>query len=189
MIINQVGSGNKSEASDSDVIPLDSVLVVLFKKYSNRGTDYKEAFSGKNLTETGKGFLIDDHIYQPHLQTDKTIQNTCVGPSETVSLSTHVVSSIFSTFNKTSVGEKKGSGLMFIYFVSIKNLDTARGPDSDACGIFTEFTFDFTDGKDIITPEITSVGDEDIRTKYPEYPLSLNRYSGVFGYIMRVTFE
>ena len=188
MIINQVSGGSGPDVLDNDVIPLDNALTVLFKNYSNRGMEYNENFSGPVLKNVGTALMDDKHIYQSYLKTDGDVSRA-YGPSETVSLSTHIDSS----FNKTSVGEKKGSGLMFVYFGlnSSSNVGIGYLPCSDSSvttyGIFTKFTFDFTDGKDVITPERTSVGGEDIRTTYPTYPEA--KLSGVLGYIMRATFE
>ena len=187
MIINQVG-GNKPVASDNELISW-SPLYVVFKEYNDKNgiTRYTGAFSGERIDKAGTAALMGDtHLYQSFKKMDISTTEKGYGPSETVSLTTHIASPTKShpeIFNESSVGAKKGSGIMFIYLYCSNS--TTYKPDKYKYGIFTKFTFDFTDGKDVIIPEITSVGGNDIRT----LSNGSGDYSRIFGYILNATFE
>lgn len=187
MIINQVGSGNKPDALDNQLLYVRDPFVVVFERHTESEA-YDGAITGECIDTYPYTLKGDRHIYQSFKKTGIFNSNVRYGPSETVSLSTHDASGYTTAgtanclpFNKTSFGEKKGSGLMFVYFQRKLHIYT---PSSESYGIFTKFTFDFTDGKDIITPEITSVGPNDVGSIH-----SSGDNPAVVGYIINVTFE
>ena len=190
MIINQVGGGNKPDLSDNELIS-QTPLYVVFKEYPDKTgvTLYTGAFNGESIDKAGAAALRGDtHLYQSYKKIGISTMDRGPGPSETVSLTTHIASPTIlppRLFNETSVGAKKGSGIMFVYFSTKISGVTGNNPKSNNYGVFTKFTFDFTDGKDEITPEITSVGANDIRVRAN----SVGDFSMVFGYILNATFE
>ena len=186
MIINQVGGGGKPEEMDTTLVPLEMPLVVLFKVYTGQNASYTGACNGERMYNAGTALLGDVHLYQSFTETGVHTSASGYGPPSEVSLSTHLASSSAlqgaSIFNAASVGAKKGSGTMFVYYA--RGSRVSGVPGSNVYGIYTEFTFDFTDGKDVITPERSSVGGDDVRTTSTS-----GTYSGVVGYITKVTFE
>lgn len=186
MIINQVGGGGKPEEMDTTLVPLEMPLVVLFKVYIGQLTPYIGAFNGERMYNAGTALLGDVHLYQSFTETGVPASVTGYGPPSEVPLSTHLASSSAlqgaTIFNASSVGAKKGSGRMFVYFA--RGTRVSGVPGSSEYGVYTGFTFDFTGGKDVITPEKSSVGGDDVRTGS-----AAGTYTGVVGYITNVTFE
>lgn len=185
MIINQVSGGSGPDVLDNELIFFGTPLVVLFREDTAISSTSTEAFSGERMSTNGGALMGDKHLYQEFKKMGISTTESGFILNRTVSLLTHATTSSklsgISLFNKTSVGAKKGSGTMYIY---LDKGSTITKPYSGSYGIFTKFTFDFTAGKDIITPERTSVGGNDIGTIRNE-----GYYVGVIGYILRATFE
>ena len=191
MIINQVGGGGKPEEMDSYLDYLGNTLVALFSESNSSAAfaSYTGSFNGTrlNMNTNACGLKGDRHIFQAYKDNGISTTNTGYGPRTGVYLTTPLsTSSVLAgeqLFTKSVIGEKKGSGRMFVFFARGSVIVSPKPVDA-TYGVFRDFTFDYTNGKNEFKVEDDYVDASDVRTT-----ISTGYLSAVMGYIMYVTFE